>query len=68
MFKKLGIIMVLSLLVFINESVVVSLYCPVRDAKLYILEFKDVPETDDRQGCPRDGWQRRKAQADVPET
>ena len=24
-------------------------------------------QCDDREGCPRDGWQRRKAHADVPE-
>ena len=29
--------------------------------------MKAVPETEDREGCPRDGWHRRKAQADVPE-
>ena len=29
--------------------------------------MKDVPETEDREGCPRDGWHGRKAQADVPE-
>ena len=31
------------------------------------LDLKDVPETEDREGCPRDGWHGRKVQADVPE-
>ena len=30
-----------------------------------LFELQAVPETEDREGCPRDGWHRRKAQADV---
>ena len=31
------------------------------------VDLQAVPEKEDREGCPRDGWHRRKAQADVSE-